>query len=119
MRRGRTLVGLLLGALFSTGLVPPGSAGEQRTAEILPFEGQVRSIKIDHCGLTPGTCTGSIVLATKEAGEVILAIRPGTWIKRGETLVVVEELGVGNYIKVQAAQIGRDATPRITVLTTP
>jgi hypothetical protein len=36
---------------------------------------------------------------------VALAIRPGTWIQRGNQLVLIDELAVGNYLKARAAQL--------------
>jgi hypothetical protein len=40
-------------------------------------------------------------------------VKPGTWIKRGTNLVTIDELGVGNYVKVQAVEIpGEAASPR-------
>jgi hypothetical protein len=37
-------------------------------------------------------------------GEVSLAIRPGTRIKRGDRLVLIEELSVGHDVHVQATE---------------
>jgi hypothetical protein len=37
-----------------------------------------------------------------------LAIRPGTWIKRGERLVLLEELRVGHDVHVQAIEIAAE-----------
>jgi hypothetical protein len=34
-----------------------------------------------------------------------LAILPGTWMKRSDQLVLIDELGVGNYIRGQAAPL--------------
>jgi hypothetical protein len=36
---------------------------------------------------------------------VALVIKPGTWIQRGDQLVLIDELGVGNYLKARAAQL--------------
>jgi hypothetical protein len=105
MNRINAVVMLLLGAALAMGLVSLGVAGEQRQTPVKQYEGQVKSIKIDKCGLQPGTCEGSIVLAQKGGGEVALVIRPGTWIQRGDQLVLIDELGVGNYLKARAAQL--------------
>jgi hypothetical protein len=105
MKHINAMVVLLLGAAVAMGLVSLGVAGEQRQTSVKQYEGQVRSIKIDKCGLQPGTCEGSIVLAQKAGGEVALLIRPGTWIQRGDQLVLIDELAVGNYLKAQAAQL--------------
>jgi hypothetical protein len=85
-------------------------AGEQRQAPIHQYTGQIQSIKIDTCGLQPGTCEGSVVLKLLGGQEVILAILPGTWIQRGDHLVLIDELGVGNYITAQATPL--PAEPR-------
>ena len=73
--------------------------------------------RIDQCGLEPGTCEGSLVLAQARGQEVDLAIPTGTTIQRGNERVLLEELGVGNYVMVQAAPLspsqqgnGRDWT---------
>jgi hypothetical protein len=110
---------LLLCATLAVGLVALALAGEQKKAPVMRYEGQIKSIKIDSCGLKPGTCEGSIVLAKKEGDEVALAIKQGTWLKRGEHFVLLEELGVGNYVHVEAVQIAGEPTPRISVLTSP
>jgi hypothetical protein len=94
-------------------------AGAGYTTKTQPFEGQIKSIKIDKCGLQPGSCEGSVILAQAGGGEVELAIRPGTWIKRGDRLVTIDELGVGNYVKTEALQLPGQRLQQITVLTTP
>ena len=38
-----------------------------------------------------------------------LAILPGTWIQRGDHLVLIDELGLGNYITAQAAPLPAEA----------
>jgi hypothetical protein len=52
---------------------------------------------------------------------VSLAIRPGNWIKRGERLVLLEELSVGNDVHVQAIEsaAGRDKQATEIKATTP
>jgi hypothetical protein len=51
---------------------------------------------------------------------VTLAIRPGTWIKRGERLVLLEDLRVGHDVHVQAIEIAaeRGVQPTKSELTT-
>jgi hypothetical protein len=105
MKRTTAVVGLLLCTALAVGLVSLAGAGEQRQTPTKDYEGQVKSIKIDKCGLQPGTCEGSIVLAQKGAGEVALVIKPGTWIQRGSQLVLIDELGVGNYVKARAVRL--------------
>jgi hypothetical protein len=42
------------------------------------------------------------------------------WIRRGDQLVLIEELKVGNYVQARAAKIaGSDQATNIDVLTTP
>jgi hypothetical protein len=105
MKRSNAMVMLLLCTALAVSLVSLGVAGEQRQTPVKEYEGQVKSIKIDKCGLQPGTCEGSIVLAQRRGGDVALVIRPGTWIQRGDQLVLIDELAVGNYLKAQAAQL--------------
>jgi len=94
-------------------------AGAASTAKVMPYEGQIKAIKVDKCGLQPGSCEGSIILARAGgAGEVTLAIKPGTWLKRGDQFVTIDELGVGNYVKVEAIQIPGIELQQISVLST-
>jgi hypothetical protein len=101
-----TLMGVgVLGAALIVGWGTLGHAGERQPTPVHQYTGQVQSIKIDRCGLQPGTCEGSIVLKLQGGKEVALAIQPGTWIKRGDQLVLIDELGVGNHIRAQAAPL--------------
>jgi hypothetical protein len=94
-------------------------AGEASSAKVQPYEGQIRSIKIDKCGLQPGTCEGSVILARAGgAGEVTLAIKPGTWLERADQFVTIDELGVGNYVKVEALQIPGQQLQQISIMST-
>jgi hypothetical protein len=105
----KTIVVFLFGAaLFMSG-VSQAIAGEQRQAPIHQYTGQIQSIKIDKCGLQPGTCEGSIVLKQPGGQEVTLAIQPGTWIQRGDHLVLIDELGVGNYITARTTPLPEEA----------
>ena len=110
MKRINAVVGLLLCTALAVGVVSLGVAGEQRQPPVKEYEGQVKSVKIDKCGLQPGTCEGSIVLAQKGGGDVTLAILPGTWIQRGNRLALIDELGVGNYLKARATPLPAEAS---------
>jgi hypothetical protein len=44
---------------------------------------------------------------------------PGTWIKRGDHLVLIDELGVGNYVKAQAIPLPAGAQGEGTVGSSP
>ena len=123
MKRFRTAGILFLCTALSWVFVSLAIAGEAAKAPVKapvqPYEGQIRSIKVDKCGLQPGSCEGSIILARAGgAGEVTLAVKPGTWLKRGDQLVTIDELGVGNYVKVEAVQIPGIQLQQITILST-
>jgi len=119
MKRVRIAGMCLLYIAFSWALVSLAMAAAGSKATVQPYEGQIKSIKIDKCGLQPGSCEGSVILAKAAgAGEITLAIKPGTWLKRGDQLVTIDELGVGNYVKVQTVQLSDDKVPRALLLET-
>ena len=95
-------------------VVWPAIAENQRGALLKQYWGTITSIRIDRCGTRPGLCEGAIILAQREGAEVTLAIRPGTWIKRGQRLVLLEELRVGNDVHVQAVEVAADRDMRAT-----
>jgi hypothetical protein len=117
MKGTRTVLILLICGVCSLALVASSMAGAASSAKVQPYEGQIRSIKIDKCGLQPGSCEGSIILTRAGGGEeVTLAIIPGSWLKRGDRLVTIDELGVGNYVKVEAVRLPGQELQRITIL---
>ena len=119
MKRIRTALVLLLCATLSLALAVSLMAGGSYAAKVQAYEGQLKSIKIDKCGLQPGSCEGSVILAkTGGSGEVTLAIKPGTWLKRGDQFVTIDELGVGNYVKVEAVRLPGEQVDRITLMET-
>lgn len=105
MSRMKMLTMLGLGALLTVGGGAWGATSAAAQTPVQSYTGQVREIKIDRCGLEPGTCAGSLVLAQAGGQEVDLAIPPGISIQRGEQRVHLEELGVGNYVMVQATPL--------------
>jgi hypothetical protein len=108
MRRKRiqgVLMSFGLGALLTVGVGAWGMASAAQQTSVQLYTGQVREIKIDQCGLEPGTCAGSLVLAQAGGQAVDLAIPAGTSIQRGDQRVHLEELGVGNYVMVQAVPL--------------
>jgi hypothetical protein len=110
---------LLLCAGLSWVLVSLAMAGAASTAAVQPYEGQIKSIKVDKCGLQPGSCEGSVIVAQAGGkGEVTLAIKPGTWLKRGNQFVTIDELGIGNHVKVEAVRLPGEQVDRITLLET-
>jgi hypothetical protein len=99
IKRGLTVLGL--GAMLMAGA---GTWGMAAAAQPAPtYRGQVREIHIDQCGLEPGTCEGSLVLAQARGQQATLTIPAGTTMQRGNERVHLEQLGVGNYVMVQAA----------------
>jgi hypothetical protein len=103
MQRVRAAVLLLAWMALAMGGVAWGGAGEQRWTQ---YWGQVQSIRVDKCGQRPGLCEGTIILTLRHGSEVSLSIRPGMWIKRGDHLVLLEELRAGDEIHVQAYESG-------------
>jgi hypothetical protein len=65
MQGMRAVVVLMLCSALALSVVSLGGTGEQKEAPIILREGQIKEIKIDKCGLEPGSCEGSIVLAQK------------------------------------------------------
>ena len=117
MKRLRRAGIWLLCTALAWGVVSLALAGAPATAPVQPFAGQIRSVKIDKCGLQTGTCEGSVILAKAGGGnEVTLAIKLGTWLKRGDQFVTIDELSVGHFVKVEAIQIPGQELPQITVL---
>jgi hypothetical protein len=102
--------------IITLGAMSPALAGDGPKLPVKHYEGQIKAIKIDRCGIEPGQCIGSIVLAQKVGGEVALGIRPGTWLKRGAMFVFIEDLAVGNYVTAEAVAIPGDQLQQITVL---
>ena len=117
MKGIRRILILLLCGMFSLALVASIMAGAASSAKTQQYEGQIKAIKVEKCGLQPGSCEGSVILARAAGGgEVTLAIKPGTWLKRGDQLVTIDELGVGNYVKVEAVQLPGQQLQQITIL---
>jgi len=108
---------LVLCAILSLSVVSQALAGASYAIKTKAYEGQLKSIKIDKCGLQPGSCEGSVVLVqASNKEEVTLAIKPGTWIKRGDSMVTIDELGVGNYVKAEAIQIPGQQLQQISII---
>jgi hypothetical protein len=119
MKAFKIILAWLLCAAVSLAPVASVMAGGASSAKVQPYEGQISSIKIDKCDLQPGTCEGSVILARAGgAGEVTLAIKPGTWLKRADQFVTIDELSVGNYVKVEALQIPGQQLQQISILST-
>jgi len=110
---GRVIAFLLMAGMLVS-MVAQGWAREGYTTAI--YEGQIKSIKIDKCGLQPGLCEGSITLAQKEGDDATLGIRRGTWIKRDDHFMTIDELKVGDRVKAQTFRIPGEAAPRAAIL---
>ena len=112
MPRVRAAVLLLAWMALTLGGVARGAVGEQGWSHLQQYWGQVQSITIDRCGQRPGLCEGTLVLTLRHGSKVSLAMRPGMWLTRGDRLVRLEELRVGDQIHVQAFEVaGAGAEP--------
>jgi hypothetical protein len=107
MKQGLTVLSLGTMLVLGAGSWATAAAAPQAPAQ--PYTGQVESINIDHCDQQPGTCAGTLVLAQAGDHEVTLTIPAGTTIQRGDERVHLEQLGVGNYVMVQAAPVPSDS----------
>ena len=105
MQSVKAAVLLLAWMALVIGGVAQGETGERGWSQLKQFWRQVKSIKVDRCGQRPGLCEDTVVLTQRHGGEVILSIRPGMWIKRGDRLVRMEELRVGDEVHVQAFEM--------------
>ena len=101
---------LLVWLALALGSVAQGAAEEPGWSHLQQYWGKVQSIRVDKCGQRPGLCEGAIVLTLRHGSKVILSIRPGMWIRRGDHLVRLEELKTGDEIHVQAYEIGEAGT---------
>jgi hypothetical protein len=116
MLRAKAVVLLMIWLSLPSGLASLGTAGEPQAAWLKQYWGKITSLRIDRCGKRPGLCEGIIILAQRDRGQLALAIRPGTWIKRGDRLVLLEELRVGNDVHVQAVEIAEEGVMRATTI---
>ena len=89
-------------------------AGQGYTTTV--YEGQIKSVNIDKCGLQPGLCEGSIILARQRGEDTPVEVRVGTWIKRGETFLTIEELRIGDHVRAQTFHLPGEANPRAAIL---
>jgi hypothetical protein len=106
MQRVSVAVLLLASMALAMGGVAQGEPGEQGWSHLQQYWGQVQSIRVDKCGQRPGLCEGAIVLTLQHGSAVILSIRPGMWLKRGDHLVLLDELRAGDELHVQAYEAG-------------
>ncbi len=83
--------------------------GERFTTSI--YEGPPKSIKIDKYGLQPGLCEGAIILASQGGEDTPVDVRVGTWIKRGDNFLTVEDRQIGDRVKAQTFRFPGEAKP--------
>jgi hypothetical protein len=112
----KAAVWLVAWITLTTSVASISSAGEPKAAVLKQYWGKIISVRVDRCGKRPGLCEGVIVLAQGDGRQSALAIRPGTWIKRGDSLVLLEELGAGNDIHVQAIEIAEEGARLATTI---
>lgn len=115
MQRIAVHITSFLCVVFLLGIASQGRAGEQRLGAVQQLEGQIRSIQLE-CSRPLSACEGTIVLAETRGGEVTLAVRAGTWIRRGDRFLSPRELAVGLPIRAQAFQMASDALPRAALI---
>jgi len=116
MKRRQALLRCLLCTTLLMGWGSLALAGEPLERVTMLFQGHIKAMKVDTCGLKPGSCQGSLVLAKSDGGELAFAIRPETRIEPTEQLVTVDTLRVGDFVKVQAIHLAGEASLHITML---
>jgi hypothetical protein len=95
-------------------IVVVGQAGQGYTTTV--YEGQINAVKIVKCGLQPGLCEGSIILARQGSEDTQVDVRIGTWIKRGASFLTIEDLRIGDQVKAQTFRLSDEANPRAAIL---
>ena len=100
--------------VLGLGIVWLGLAGQGYTTVV--YEGQITSVRIDKCGLLPGLCEGSILLARQGNEDARVDVRIGTWIKRGDTFLTIEDLKTGDQVKAQTFRLPGEVNPRAAIL---
>jgi hypothetical protein len=91
-----------------------GQAGQGYTTTV--YEGQIKAVKIAKCGLQPGLCEGSIILARQGSEDTQVEVRIGTWIKRGANFLTIEDLQIGDQVKAQTFRLPGEANLRAAIL---
>ena len=100
--------------VLSLGIVWLGLAGQGYTTSV--YEGQIKSVRIDKCGMQPGLCEGSIILARQGGEDTPVEVRIGTWIKRGDNFLTIEDLKIGDQVKAQTFRLPGEANPRAAIV---
>jgi hypothetical protein len=103
-----------LTVVLGVSIVGPGQAGQGYTTTI--YEGQITSVNIVKCGLLPGLCEGSLILARQGNEDTLVEVRVGTWIKRGANFLTIEDLRIGDRVRTQTFRLPGEANPRAAVI---
>jgi hypothetical protein len=111
-RTGFLLTWLTL--VLALSVVGLGQAGQGYTTTI--YEGQIKAVKIVKCGMQPGLCEGSIILARQGSEDTQVEVRIGTWIKRGGNFLTIEDLNIGEQVKAQTFRLPGETYPRAAIL---
>jgi hypothetical protein len=121
MERSHAITAVLLCTMLTAGSASLGVTGESPEAAVMSFEGHVKAITIDLCGLQRGRCEGAMLLAKEEGGEVSLGITSGIRIRRGQQSVTIDDVRIGDDVRGQAIHLPGEPVPRIMSLevTTP
>jgi hypothetical protein len=114
LTRLRGISVLWLTLVLGLGIAGLGLAGQGYTTSV--YEGQIKSVRIDKCGMQPGLCEGSILLAHKGGEDTRVDVRIGTWIKRGDNFLTIEDLKIGEQVKAQTFRLPGEANPRAAIL---
>jgi hypothetical protein len=103
-----------LALVLGVSIVGLGQAGQGYTTTI--YEGQIRSVNIVKCGLQPGLCEGSIILAHQGGEATPVEVRVGTWIKHGGNFLTIEDLRIGDRVRAQTFRLPGEANPRAAII---
>lgn len=114
MRQRSRLVVSFWAVVIMVSVVWRAVAGQGLTTTV--YEGRITSIRVDKCGLQPGLCEGSIILASPNGTDATVNVRVGTWIKRGDEFLTIENLSIGDRVKAQTFRFPGEVNPRAAIL---
>jgi hypothetical protein len=109
LTHGKRIMVSLLAVAVTLSAGGQSLSGERFTTSI--YEGPPKSIKIDKYGLQPGLCEGAIILASQGGEDTPVDVRVGTWIKRGDNFLTVEDWQIGDRVKAQTFRFPGEAKP--------
>jgi hypothetical protein len=111
----RLVVVVVLIATGALGSVAGSIAGERFSGPVQHMEGRIKAIDFA-CHEAQSVCEGTIVVAEQRQGDVALALRPGTQIRRGERFLTPGQLEPGTPIKAFAFQMSAEPLPRVVLI---